>query len=91
MPCLPWPGDRAACDEPLPLFIPPEAFIHTHLPFEACWQLLPEPLRPNDWWQMPELSLAFAAAGGRLTTPAHLPGGDVAGGLQATNVLHVDG
>jgi hypothetical protein len=46
--------------------LPPEVFIHTHLPFEPCWQLLAQPLRPDDWWARPELALGFAAAGGRL-------------------------
>lgn len=57
---------RAQRDQPLPFFLPPEAFIHTHLPFEPCWQLLPVPMRTHDWWQRPELSLGFAAAGGKL-------------------------
>lgn len=57
---------RASRDQPLPFFLPPDVFIHTHLPFEPCWQLLPQPLRTEDWWARPELGLGFAAAGGRL-------------------------
>lgn len=50
----------------LPFYLPPEAFIHTHLPFEAYWQLLPNPVSLDQWWQLPEVSLAFCAAGGQL-------------------------
>jgi hypothetical protein len=66
---------RASRDQPLPFFLSPDVFIHTHLPFEPCWQLLPQPLRAEDWWARPELALGFAAAGGRLL--------DGAGSLQA--------
>lgn len=82
---------RARHDLPLPFFLPPEAFIHTHLPFEPCWQLLPDPVRTADWWRRPGLSLGFAAAGGQLLQ-ASMPEGD--GGaltpLKACNVLEVD-
>jgi hypothetical protein len=72
---------RAAGDQPLPFFLPPDAFIHTHLPFEPCWQLLPQPLRTEEWWARPELSLGFAAAGGRLLDD---------GALRACTVFELD-
>ena len=72
---------RAARDQPLPFFLPPEAFIHTHLPFEPCWQLLPQPVRAEAWWAGPGLSLGFAAVGGRL-----LDGG----ALSACTVVQLD-
>lgn len=72
---------RAARDQPLPFFLPPEAFIHTHLPFEPCWQLLPQPVRAEEWWARPALALGFAAAGGTL-----LDGGS----LSACTVMQLD-
>jgi hypothetical protein len=71
---------RVKQDQPVPFFTPPEAYIHSHLPFEACWQLLPVPMRLEEWWQRPELSLAFAGAGGRLLCD-----------VKACNELSVDG
>lgn len=50
----------------LPFYLPPEAFIYTHLPFESYWQLLPRPVSREQWWQMPEVALPFFAAGGQL-------------------------
>lgn len=50
----------------LPFYLPPEAFIYTHLPFEGYWQLLPNPVSKEQWWQMPEVALPFFAAGGQL-------------------------
>lgn len=72
---------RAARDQALPFFLPPEAFIHTHLPFEPCWQLLPQPVRAEEWWARPALTLGFAAAGGAL-----LDGGS----LSACTVMQLD-
>ncbi|WIA19886.1 hypothetical protein OEZ85_005786 [Tetradesmus obliquus] len=62
----------------LPFYLPPEAFIHSHLPFEAYWQLLPDPISLEAWWALPEVSLALCAAGGRLVD---------GGQLRACNVL----
>jgi hypothetical protein len=56
----------------LPFYLPPEALIHTHLPFEAYWQLLPSPITLKQWWQMPEVSLALCAAGGQLVDGGQL-------------------
>ncbi|KAF8063013.1 hypothetical protein HT031_003852 [Scenedesmus sp. PABB004] len=49
-----------------PFFTAPEAFIHSHLPLESCWQLLPSPLSAEAWWQLPEAAPALFAAGGAL-------------------------
>lgn len=59
----PVPGCRQG---QLPFYLPPEAFIYTHLPFEAYWQLLPNPVSRDQWWNMPELALPFFAVGGQL-------------------------
>jgi hypothetical protein len=56
----------------LPFYLPPESFIHTHLPFEAYWQLLPNPVSLEQWWQMPEVSLALCAVGGQLVAEGQL-------------------
>lgn len=57
---------------PLPFFLPPEQLIHTHMPHEPCWQLLPEPLSLQQWWELPEVAMALFAAGGQLLAPQQL-------------------
>ncbi|KAG2493820.1 hypothetical protein HYH03_008038 [Edaphochlamys debaryana] len=49
-----------------PFYVPPDAFIYSYWPLEAAWQLLPEPLAQEVWWQLPYASTAFFAVGCQL-------------------------
>ncbi len=52
------------------LFAEPEHFIHSHLPADARWQLLDEPVTAEQFHDLPDLSGAFFAHGLRLESPA---------------------
>ncbi len=41
-------------------------------PPQAHWQLLPDPLTLNAWWDLPHLSVAFFARGLQLLDPQDL-------------------
>ena len=43
--------------------VPPEQFIYTHLPEKEGWQLLPDPVSPEDFDQLPKLRPPFFEQG----------------------------
>ncbi|KAG1668378.1 hypothetical protein FOA52_004887 [Chlamydomonas sp. UWO 241] len=49
-----------------PFYVPPEAFLYSYWPFEAQWQLLPDPIRLDAWWALPEVDTMFFARGCQL-------------------------
>jgi hypothetical protein len=78
------PADAVLHGGSAQFFTPPAAFAHCHLPFEPFWQLLEAPLSAQQWWELPEASPQFFAAGMRLLSsglgavnavPAPRPGG----------------
>eukprot|EP00049_Salpingoeca_infusionum_P005110 m.88421 g.88421 ORF g.88421 m.88421 type:complete len:460 (-) comp12860_c0_seq2:2214-3593(-) len=45
------------------LFLEPQAMLYTHLPEDPKWQLLPHPIDPEEWVQLPYLRGRFFLCG----------------------------
>ena len=51
------------------LFLPPEAFLHTHFPSDASWQRLEVPLSAGEFAALPYLKGSFFTSGLEVLTP----------------------
>ncbi|MEW5300249.1 MAG: hypothetical protein WDW36_003191 [Sanguina aurantia] len=62
-------ADALASGKTPPFFNPPAAFVYSHWPLAAAWQLLPEPISLEAWWALPPATTAFFANGCQLSEP----------------------